>query len=243
MPIITSKTDEAIRNEFNRRGFLKLAGSAGFGITIYSALGKTSIAVMPPGVLIPAGYRGFWDVFKGFAVNLGMQAAQYGLSQAFTRYPNFRTGYDNFMTGVNGYNPVPDWNMITGLGRTFVPIQNQNSLFMSPFFNTSTGTLGSPMSWWTTLAAPQVNSVFQNEDNLSRGSRARYLLPTSSRRHGYNNDALPERYNTDAPGSTEFAHKGDSRAGEVDYKVFVKRRSGSLEELEAKGTLGVEIEA
>ena len=242
MPIITSKTDEAIRNAFNRRGFLKIAGSAGFGITLYSSLGKISLAVLPPEARIPAGYFGFWDNFKNFALNLGMQFAGYQLNQAFNRYPSLQTGFNNFMRGASGYNPLQNWEMITGLGRTFVPIQNQSSLFMSPFFNVNSGNLGSPMSWWTTLAAPQVNDIFENELNLTQNSRAGYLLPTSSRRHGYNDTALPERYNT-TPGSTEFAHKGAERAGEVNYKVYVKRRSGSLEELKESGTLGVEIES
>lgn len=242
MPIITSKTDEAIRNAFNRRSFLKLAGSTGFGLTLYSSLGKVSLAVMPPGARIPTGYFGFWGTFKNFALNVGMQLGQFGLTQAFNRYPRFQAGFNDFMSGIPSYSPLPNWDMITGLGRTFVPIQNQNSLFMSPFFNTDTGKLGSPMSWWTTLAAPQVNDIFREELSLSQNSRAGYLLPTSSRRHGYNDSALPERYNT-VPGSTEFAHKGAEKAGEVDYKVYVKRRSGSLEELKESGTLGVEIEA
>lgn len=242
MPIMTSKTDEAIRKEFNRRNFLRLAGSAGFGVTLYSSLGKVAIAVVPPGAPVPAGYFGFWDNFRNFALNVGMQFAGYQLGQAFNRYPRLQTGFNNFMTGVSGYNPLQNWEMITGLGRTFVPVQHQNSLFMSPFFNTDTGALGSPMSWWTTLAAPKVNNIFEDELSLSQRSRAAYLLPTSSRRHGYNNSSLPERYNT-SEGSTEFAHKGAEKAGEVDYKVYVKRRSGSLEELRESGTLGVEIEA
>ena len=242
MTIITSKTDQAIRNEFNRRRFLRLAGSAGFGITVYSSLGKVSLAVLPPGVEIPAGYFGFWDNFKNFALNLGMQFAGYQLNQAFNRYPSLQTGFNNFMQGVNGYNPLQNWEMITGLGRTFVPIQNQGNLFMSPFFNTANGALGSPMSWWTTLAAPQVNTVLEDQLNLSQNSRAGYLLPTTSRRHGYNDSALPERYNT-VPGSTEFAFKGAEKSGDVDYKIYVKRRSGTLEELKESGTLGVEIQA
>jgi hypothetical protein len=246
LSIITSKTDEAIRNEFNRRGFLKLAGSAGFGVTLYSALGKTSIAVMPPGARIPAGYRGFWDAFKGFALSVGMQAAGYGLNQAFNRYPSLQTGYNNFTRGANGYNPLQGWDMMTGLGRTFIPMQNPNNgLFMSPFFFPNNGNLGSPINWWSNLALPQVNDLLVDQ-SLSQGSRADYLLPVSPRsgssRSSYNNVALPERYNTE-PGSTEFKHKGDSRAGEVDYKIYVKRDEGTLEELKKSGTMGVEIEA
>jgi hypothetical protein len=53
---------------------------------------------------------------------------------------------------------------------------------------------------------------------------------------------LPERYNT-VPGSTEFAFKGADKSGEVDYKIYVKRRSGALEELKDSGALGVDIQA
>jgi hypothetical protein len=39
----TSNTDEAIRNEFGRRGFLRLAGSVGCGAIIYSQTGPISL--------------------------------------------------------------------------------------------------------------------------------------------------------------------------------------------------------
>ena len=241
MLIITSKSDEAIRNEFNRRGFLKLAGSAGFGITLYTSLGKFSIAAMPPGARLPVGYVGIWSNFKNFALNIGMQLAGYGLNQAFGRYPALQTGYNNFMRGAGGYNPIPDWEMLTGLGRTFVPIQNaSNGLFMSPFFSANSGNLGSPINWWSNVALPQVNDLLSDQ-SLGQDSRAQYLLPVSPRQRSYNNISLPERYNTE-PGSTEFAHKGDSRSGEVDYKIFVKRDTGTLEELKKSGTLGVELQ-
>lgn len=241
MRIITSKTNEAMRREFDRRGFLKLAAYSGIGITVYSSLGKVNIAAMPVGTPIPPGYVGFWSNFKGFALNVGMQLAGYGLNQMFNRYPSLQTGYNNFMQGASGYNPLQDWEMLMGLGRTFIPVQNPNGLFMSPFFNPGNGRLGSPINWWSGLALPQVNDLLSNA-SLSQDSRAQYLLPTSPRQRSYNNDALPERYNTE-PGSTEFAHKGDSRSGEVDYKIFVKRDTGTLEELKKSGTLGVELQA
>ena len=241
MPIITSKTDEAIRNEFNRRGFLKLAAAGGVGITLYTTLGKVSLAAMPLGVAAPSGYMSVWRNFANFALNIGMQYAGFQLNQAFTRYPRLQTGFNNFMRGASGYNPLQDWEMITGLGRTFVPVQNPNNgLFMSPFFFPNNGNLGSPINWWSNVSLPQVNDLLSS-DSLSQDSRAQYLLPVSPRRQSYNNIALPERYNTE-PGSTEFAHKGDARSGEVDYKIFVKRDTGTLEELKKSGTLGVELQ-
>jgi hypothetical protein len=240
MNIITSKTDDAIRRQFNRRNFLRLAASSGLGITLYSSLGKVNIAAMPFGVPPPAGYIGIWSNFKNFALSVGMQLAGYGLNQAFGRYPAFQTGFNNFMTGAGGYNPLQDWEMLVGRGRTYIPLQNPNGQFMSPFFYPNNGQLGSPINWWSNVALPQVNDLLTDQ-SLSDDSRAQYLLPVSPRQRSYNNIALPERYNTD-PGSTEFAHKGDAKAGEVDFKIFVKRDTGTLEELRKSGTLGVELQ-
>lgn len=67
MRIITSKTDQTICNEFGRRGFLKLAGSAGFGVIVYSELGPISLAVGPANMRPAAGWKNFFAGFADFA--------------------------------------------------------------------------------------------------------------------------------------------------------------------------------
>jgi hypothetical protein len=248
MPIITSKTDQAIRNEFNRRGFLKLAGSAGFGAVIYSQLGSQSLAIGPPKMVIPAGFGSFLKKFGGFALDIGMSLLGARMPQWLSQNPLVSQGFNSFMNSLNGikppmggFSPYQNFDLFGGYNSTFLPIYNQNNgLYMLPFFNQSNGRLGSGIQWFSGASLPPVNDIIKNDDGLEAEDRAQYLVPRAPRKNNWQDNLLPERYSTDA-GSTEFQYKGDGKSGEVAFNIWKKESSGTLEKISKKGRLGVEL--
>jgi hypothetical protein len=241
MPIITSKTDQAIRNDFNRRGFLKLAGSAGFGLVIYSQLGAQSLAIGPPNMALPAGFGDFLKKFGGFALDIGMSLLGAKMPQWLSNHPTVQTGFNSFMNGLNGFSPYQNFDLFGGYNSTFLPIYNQNNgLYMLPFFNQRNGQLGSGIQWFSGASLPPVNDIIKDEDGLAPDDRAQYLVPRAPRKNNWQDNLLPERYTTDA-GSTEFQYKGDNKSGEVSFNIWKKESSGTLEKRAKSGRLGVEL--
>lgn len=242
MPIITSKTDQAIRNEFDRRRFLKLAGVGGFGVVLYSPLGATSLAMGRPISPLPAGFTDFLRNFVGFVGDIGMSALGHKMSQWLPNHPPVQNAFNGFLRGLNGYSPHSEFDMLGGYRSTFLPVYNPNSgLYMTPFFNQGNGQFGSGIKWFSGMSLPEVNNIIKREDGLDNDDRSQYLLPRRPNKNNYDNRHLPERYQTDA-GSTGFDYKGDDRSGEVKYEIYTKGSSGSLEKLAKRGTLGVELE-
>lgn len=243
MPIITSKTDEAIRNEFNRRGFMKLAGSAGFGLILHSQVGYVSLAMGAPSMAVPPGFRDFLKYFGDFALNIGMRQLGLNVSQFLPRYPKVQQSFNTFLGGVNGYSPYTNFDVLGGYAMSFLPVRNpNNSLYMLPFFNQSSGNLGSGIQWFSGAALPQVNEEIRDVDHISTAGRAQFLVPIQPRGNKYNDMKFPERYTTSA-GSTEFQYKGDARSGEVEYTIWRKKSRGTLEEPAKSGEIGVSLQA
>ncbi len=242
MHIITSKTDEAISNTFSRRGFLKLAGPAGFGVIIYSEFGSHSLAVGTPAIAQQFGWKNFFGYFSQFALDLGMNYLGNRMSQWLPRYPLMQTAVNSFLNGLGGnYSLYNDHTMIGGYGTTFFPMyQAGNGWTMSPFFGLNNQRLGSGIALFTGLGLPQVSELMDRKDGYGDEERVRYLIPREAQKKSNNNFLLPERYGTDA-GSAEFRYKGDEKGGDINFKIWAKEYGGTLEQEHRKGTLEVQF--
>jgi hypothetical protein len=242
MRIITTKTDQAIRNEFGRRGFLKLAGSAGFGVIVYSQTGPISLAVGPHNMRPGVNLRSFFAGFGEFALNVGLDYLGGQVSEWLYKYPKWRDAVQSFARGLrNTYSLYNDYKVIGDQRTIFFPMYNQqNGLTMSPFFGQNDHNLGSEISMVTGLALPTVNRELASQ--YTQKQRAAFLIPRQPQNGSYNNMALPERYGTDS-GSAEFrGFKGGARGGEVPYTVWVRRGKGTLEQRLKEGMVFVDIE-
>jgi len=238
MQIITSKTDQAIRNEFGRRGFLKLVGSAGFGVIVYSELGPISLAVGPSNMKPASGWKNFFAGFAEFALNVGMVYLGSQLSEWLSKYPRWDNVVRNLARGINSpYIPYDDYNLQGDRRTIFFPMYNQqNGKTLSPFYDRNNLSLSSEISMFTGLALPEVNRALVTQGD-NKKVRAAFLIPRGGGDNSYNNLALPESYGTDA-GSAEFRFKGNERGGNVYWTVSAKSQ-GSLEQPYKNGKVGV----
>lgn len=237
MRIITSKTDQTICNEFGRRGFLKLAGSAGFGVIVYSELGPISLAVGPANMRPAAGWKNFFAGFADFALNVGMIYLGSRVSEWLSKYPEWDSVVRNFARGLNSpYIPYGDYDQRGDERAVFFPMYSpQNGQALSPFFDRKGYSLGSGISMFTGLALPEVNRSLGSEYNQQW--RAAFLIPRKPNSGSYNKLAQPERYRTDA-GSADFRFKGDERGGDVSWTIWT-RGQGTLEQPHRHGKVGV----
>lgn len=234
MSIITSKTEQSMRNQFGRRDFLKLSASTGFGVIVYSELGPISLAVGPPRMKPVPGWKDFFAGFAEFAANVGMLYLGSRVSEWLAKYPRWDSVVRNFARGLNSpYNPYGDYDQRGDQRTIYFPMYSESGPPIAPVFDRNDYSLGSRIIMPTGLALPQVAREFQAAGN-DEGQRARLLIPRGSKGDSYNNLAQPERYRTDA-GSAEFRFRGDQRGGDVHWTVWARGNGGSLQQIYRQG--------
>jgi len=235
MQLVTSKTYETIRNSYSRRGFLKLAASAGVGVVIYSDFGVTRMCFGQG-----FGWMGLLEYFGEFALNLGMDYLGFTAEKYLRQTPKLASALKSFTDGLNGHHYRPDYSrqQIGGYGSTFFALESSNN-FMLPFFNTDTGRNASPVKWFTGLTMPLVHKALRRDGVDNQGS-ADYLLPREPKGHTEDDLSLPEEYVT-RNGSVNYDFTGDENSGEVKWTVYAQEEASDIEKPLQKGSAAVAL--
>lgn len=233
MPIITSKTNQAIRNEFSRRGFLKYVGAAGIGVTVYSASGSFIYATALPAPFA-LNFGGFAKLFGRFALDIGMSYAGMKAGEYLQKRPQVSQFINRYFSG---YLPQQDWGMLQGQNATFVPVlaSNPQGIPAMPFFGWQDNAFGSYVSAFTGIGMPYVNYRLTKDEGYDEDKNAGYLIPRQPQSGSINQAKEPERYRTDE-GSTQFDYTGNDNEGKIDFTLWERqdKQSGGTAQKQVK---------
>jgi hypothetical protein len=224
MRIVTSKTYQAIANDFTRRGFLKLSAAAGVGAIIYSEFGVTRVCLGQG-----FGWMSLLKYFGEFALSLGMEYLGSTTRQYLSHNPKISAAFTSFTRGLTGqqYSPDEEWRQIGGYNLTFFAIQSTQA-FMLPFFDIYNASLGSPVKWFTGLTMPLVDNSLRRKHGLGNDDRADYLLPREPKGNTANDVYLPEAYVTKR-GFANYEFQGDHNSGEVKWTVYAREKDSDIQ--------------